>query len=203
MNKPFLNTDYSRSLWDKAREFLKNHAVSTGTPLTLKSGRKSDFYVDCRVAALIGDTRRLRADHVTDLSLLIQRVINFIEPETKAEAWCPVPLGGVLLLLRTKQSIPILVPRTEQKDHGMKRKVEGLYNASGKRTVPNHARVLMLEDVITTGGSTIAAVETLRKEQLNPIGTVVLVDREEGGRAAIEEAGLEVWSIFTQQDLRR
>lgn len=202
MNKPFSNTNYNRLLWERARVFLRNNAVATGRTFTLKSGRESDFYVDCRVAALTGDAQQLRTDYTTTLSLLIQRVINFIEADTEVAAWAPVPLGGVLLLLRTKQTIPVLVPRTEQKDHGMKLKVEGLYNASGKRTVPEDARVFMLEDVITTGGSTLAAAETLRKEQLNPVGTVVLVDRQEGGREAIEKAGLEVWPIFTQRDLR-
>lgn len=105
-------------------------------------------------------------------------------------------------MLRTKQAIPAVVPRTEQKGHGMQRKVEGLYDAAGERMLPEGARVVLIEDVITSGGSTIAAAETLRSADLNPIGAVVLVDREEGGREALEKDGLEVWSIFAQSDLR-
>ena len=201
LDRPFYNSSFSRHLWENARDFLKKHAVATGREFTLKSGRKSDFYVDCRVAALMNDGQ-LRDQKFTVISRIVQATIDFTERETEAAAWAPVPLGGVLLLLHTEQRIPALIPRIAQKEHGMKLKVEGLYDASGERLLPEGARVILLEDVITTGGSTIAAAETLRREQLNPIGSVVLVDREEGGRKAIEKEGLNVWPIFTQSDLR-
>ena len=84
----------------------------------------------------------------------------------------------------------------------MEHKVEGLVDAQGERLVPEDARVLLIEDVITTGGSTIEAAEALREAQLNPVAALVLVDREEGGREALEESDIEVWSVFTQSDLR-
>lgn len=201
MDKLYFNTIKNVHKWKSARDFLKQHAVATGRKFTLKSGRESDFYVDCRVAALVGH-RALAYDFSTPLSALIQHVIQRVEETKTVDAWAPVPLGGVLLMLRTSQSIPAVVPRTEQKGHGMQRKIEGLYNASGERTLPEDARVFLIEDVITSGGSTIAAAETLRREKLNPIGAVVLVDREEGGREALEQQGLEVWPIFVQSDLR-
>jgi orotate phosphoribosyltransferase len=101
-----------------------------------------------------------------------------------------------------RQSLPAIIPRIGQKEHGRKLKVEGLYDASGNRLLPKESNVVLIEDVITTGGTTIAAAETLREENLNPSGVMVLVDREEGGREAIEKEGIQVQSIFTQSDLR-
>ena len=64
---------------------------------------------------------------------------------------------------------------------------------------PN-ASVILLEDVVTTGGSTVKAIEVCRQEGLNPVHVICLVNRMEGGRAAIEETGVTFSSLFTRED---
>ena len=60
--------------------------------------------------------------------------------------------------------------------------------------------MVVVEDVVTTGGSTLKAIERCRAELLNPIGVVALVDRQEGGRDAVEAAGVELVSLFVRGD---
>jgi len=70
----------------------------------------------------------------------------------------------------------------------------------GKKGLPRGARVCVLEDVVTTGGSTLKAVERCRSEELDVRGVVALIDREEGGRAAVEAAGVPLRSLFRRSD---
>ena len=60
--------------------------------------------------------------------------------------------------------------------------------------------VILLEDVVTTGGSTVKAIDVCRQEGLNPVHVICLVDRMEGGRAAIEETEVTFSSLFTRED---
>jgi orotate phosphoribosyltransferase len=90
--------------------------------------------------------------------------------------------------------LPAFYVRKEPKGHGTQQWLEG------KKSLPPAARVCVLEDVITTGGSTLKAVERCRVEGLQVGGVVALVDREEGGSAAIEKAGLRLRSLFRRSD---
>ena len=145
MNKEIFNTPVSTQMWVEARTSLMRHAVATGRTFTLKSGRESDFYVDCRVAALMSTGFM----HLTYISRLMDWLLGTtIERNPAFGGWAPVPLGGVLLMLRTEISKTIVVPRSEQKEHGMKHKVEGLLNAQGIRLLAEGAGVYLIEDVI-------------------------------------------------------
>ena len=84
--------------------------------------------------------------------------------------------------------------RKEPKGHGTGQWIEGL------TSLPAGAKVVILEDVITTGASTIKAIERARAEGLNPVGAFTLVDRQEGGREAIEATGVPVVSLFARSD---
>ena len=88
-------------------------------------------------------------------------------------------------------TIDAFIVRKEGKKHGMQRRIEGP-DVSGRR-------VAVLEDVSTTGGSPLTAVEALREEDAEVAGVAVIVDR--GARAAIEAAGLEYRSAYTLADL--
>ena len=70
----------------------------------------------------------------------------------------------------------------------------------GKKGLPDRARVCVLEDVVTTGGSTLKAVERCGLEGLDVRGVVALVDREEGGRDAVEAEGIAIRSLFRRRD---
>jgi orotate phosphoribosyltransferase len=84
--------------------------------------------------------------------------------------------------------------RKEPKGHGTNQWVEG------KKGLPQPAQVVVVEDVVTTGGSTLKAIERCRSEGLHVLGVVALVDREEGGREAVESAGVPLRSLFKRSD---
>ncbi|MFN7064607.1 MAG: orotate phosphoribosyltransferase [Aquificaceae bacterium] len=85
------------------------------------------------------------------------------------------------------------VVRKEPKAHGTGKQVEGLLRAG--------SRVVVLEDVITTGASALKAVQACRREGLEVIGVYAIVDREEGGKENLEGEGIEVYSLFKVSEL--
>jgi orotate phosphoribosyltransferase len=87
--------------------------------------------------------------------------------------------------------------RKQAKDHGSARLMEG------DVALPDGARVVVLEDVVTTGGSTLKAVEKLRERRLKVAGVIGLVDREEGGAEALRSAGLTFVPIFGRGEFPR
>jgi orotate phosphoribosyltransferase len=84
--------------------------------------------------------------------------------------------------------------RKDTKDHGSRRLLEG------STLLPAGARVALLEDVVTTGGSTLKAAAKLRDAGYEVAGVVALVDRLEGGREAIERDDLKLIALFTRDD---
>jgi orotate phosphoribosyltransferase len=157
--------------------------------VVLASGKESDFFIDCKQAVLTAD------GHVFSAELML----DALRALPRCDAVAGVVLGGCPLASAVSQlsyqrgrPIPALYVRKEAKDHGSKRLIEGPIGPGMK--------VVMLEDVITTGGSTLAAVEILRQAGAEVVGVVVLVDRLEGGAEAIQEAGLEVVSLYTRHD---
>ena len=83
--------------------------------------------------------------------------------------------------------------RKEAKGHGTKRRIEGNFSPGMK--------VVVIEDVITSGGSAVQAIEAVRAEGGDIVGVIAVVDREEGGRSAIEELGIPVVSLTTTTKL--
>ncbi len=101
-----------------------------------------------------------------------------------------VPLA-VAVALETNQ--PFVMVRKEPKDHGTKELIEGEVNPGDKFVV--------VEDVATTGGSTLKVINALRAKGANVIRAIVVVDREEGATQLLTEHGVELVSIFKVKDL--
>lgn len=161
--------------------------------VTLSSGKTSDFYIDCKKTVLLAE------GHV-----LVGQVLLSLIREHAAEA---VGVGGltmgadplasaVSLTSHLSGGAPLhaFLVRKEPKGHGTGQWVEGLTAFSAG------AKVAIVEDVMTTGASTIKAIERARAEGLVPIGAFAVVDRAEGGREAIEALGVKVFSAFTRSD---
>ncbi|MDH3427365.1 MAG: orotate phosphoribosyltransferase, partial [Gemmatimonadota bacterium] len=124
----------------------------------------------------------------------------------EAAGWRPDLVGGLTMgadpiayavageSFRRGLAIHAFSVRKREKRHGTGRRIEGCFESG--------ARVVVVEDVITTGGSALQACEAIRAEQGSIVGVLAAVDREEGGGEAIAEAGFEVISIFGVAELR-
>ena len=159
--------------------------------VTLASGRESDFFIDCKQAVLTAEGHALVGELMFDA----------LDGLPRCEAVAGVELGGCPLasavsLVSFVRGRPLdaLYVRKEAKDHGSRRLVEG------DRSLRPGLPVVILEDVITTGGSTLKAVEKLRAAGAEVVGVVALVDRLEGGADAIRAAGLPLLSICSRRD---
>ena len=158
----------------------------------LASGKESDFYVDCKRTALTAE------GHVLVGRLLFDR-IRRVRPLVRGAGGLTLgadPLASAVALTSFLEGEPVdaFIVRKEPKGHGTGQWVEG------RRTIPDGSRVAVLEDVVTTGGSALKAIERCRAENLVPVGCFALVDRMEGGREAIEAQGVPVDTLFTRRD---
>jgi orotate phosphoribosyltransferase len=158
----------------------------------LSSGAASDYYIDCRTTTL--DARG---------SQLTGQV--FME-EIRARGWKPHAIGGltmgadpiVVAVTVTSGELSGFLVRKAEKQHGTGQRIEG-YREKG-------ARVVIVDDVCTTGASTVQAIEAAREFGFEVIAAMCLVEREEaGGRPNVERAASPgpFVSIFTAKDVRR
>ena len=151
---------------------------------TLASGRRSDHYVNCKPVSLSG----------VGLALLGRLLLPLVEPEAQAVAGLTLgadPLVSAVALQAALEGRPLdaLIVRKEAKGHGTGAWLEGPLPAAG-------ATITVLEDVVTSGGSALKAVEQLRQAGYVVGRVVAIVDRQEGGEAALVGAGLELRSLF-------
>jgi orotate phosphoribosyltransferase len=179
------------------RELLARYAVKHGR-FTLTSGEISDFYVDCRVVATL--PRAMRAIgalmlHELDDLPAVQGVGGLsigADPIAAAVAMSSLDQPEPL------QNIPMFMVRKEPKGHGLGKQIEGAFPAE-----PG-AAVVVVDDVITKGGSVLQAIQAIEREtQAKVVRVVVILDREEGGAERLRAMGYDVRSIFTRQDFPR
>lgn len=158
---------------------------------TLASGRKSDYYFDCRITALHPEG-----------SWLIGKLFNALLTDVPVKGVGGMTLGADPLISATtvishEEGRPLcgLIVRKEAKGHGTGQYVEGLANFQ------QGDKVAMVEDVVTTGGSLLKACERVKAAGLDVVAVCTVLDREEGGREAIEAAGYQLRAVFTRQEL--
>jgi len=160
--------------------------------VVLASGRESDFYIDCKRAALTAE------GHVLVGRCLFDRVRR-IRPLVRAVGGLTLgadpPASAIALTsFLEREPIDAFVVRKEPKGHGTGQWIEG------RKTIPDGSRVAVLEDVVTTGGSALKAIERCRSEALQVVACFALVDRDEGGRESIEAAGVPLDALFSRKD---
>ena len=173
---------------------LRTDAWREGT-FRLASGRESDFFIDCKQVILTAAGHRLCGEVLCD-------VIRAAGLGETTDAVAGVALGGCPLAsavaltsaLGSERSWDALYVRKEPKDHGTAQRIEGRVSLAGS------LRVVLLEDVLTTGGSSRMAVDALRADGHTVLAVVVLVDRREGGREALDALGLRVLPVFSRAD---
>jgi orotate phosphoribosyltransferase len=151
---------------------------------TLRSGRKSNYYIDkYRFATrpdVLREVGRLMAEHAMELN--VDRIAG-------AELG-GVPLATAAALASEK---PFVLIRNQKKDYGTARQMEG--------ELKDGERVLLVEDVLTTGGQVLEAAKTLTEAGAKVVRIVGVIDRLEGARENIEQAGYEMAALVTTKDL--
>ena len=162
----------------------------------LASGRESDFYVDCKQVLLTAEGLYKTARYV--LALMHEQ--NLEVEAVGGPVMGAVPLASVVSALsyQLEGSKPLAsyFVRPEAKEHGTGQLVEGPLLRHG---MP----VLMLDDVLTTGGSVLKAVRAVQDLGCRVERVLVIVDRQEGGRENLEQAGLSLSAILTREELEQ
>lgn len=178
---------------DRARlkALLRKHSVLRGE-FILASGRRSNIYVDCRLTTL-----RPAAMPALGRLMLAQFRIH---------GWRPQAVGGLTMgadpvafavareSLETDLPLQAFVVRKEGKPHGRMRYVEGLACTRGVRCV-------VVDDVCTTGGSTVQAIGRAREAGMEVLGACCMVDREQGAREAMAELACGFAALYTMREL--
>ena len=167
-------------------EQLKKFAYKKGE-FTLSSGKKSDHYVNCKPVTLTG-----RGLTLSSLLMLKEVETDYVAGLTLGAD--PLVSGVSLVSALDGRMINALIVRKEAKGHGTQAWIEGLLPPKG-------TKVTVLEDVVTTGGSAIKAVEKLRDAGYVVDRVVSIVDRQAGGKDAMMEAKLELRSLFQLPEL--
>jgi orotate phosphoribosyltransferase len=159
--------------------------------VVLASGRESDFFIDCKQAVLTAEGHALVGDTMLEALSDLPACSAVAGVELGG---CPLASAVALTSLLRGRPLDALYVRKDAKDHGSRRMIEGATHLA-----PG-TKVALLEDVVTTGGSTLKAAEKLQGAELIVVGVVALVDRFEGGREAIEARGLKFVAVYTRTD---
>jgi orotate phosphoribosyltransferase len=177
----------------KLYHLIKTYAYRfSEVEFTLASGKKSHHYFNCKEILL----------HPERLSLLAEYLVKHHIPGFLPKH--PESVGGLTLgadpitysvTLEYYKSTTIVKPfviRKEQKDHGTGKQIEGF--------IEGVKSCLVIDDVITTGGSTLKAVEALRKSGIEVTQGICILDREEGGYEALEKSGVTMFPVFRKSE---
>lgn len=175
---------------DQLRRLLLERSVRRGD-FVLSSGQHSSYYIDCRLSTMSAEGMVL----IGRMGLAAIR----------AAGWRPRAVGGLTMgadpvafaiaaaSWGTDLPIDAFSVRKEVKGHGTGRGIEGNFGAGDE--------VVVVEDVITTGASAQRAISAIREAGGRVAGVVAVVDREEGGRAIVENSGIEVVALTTASQI--
>ncbi len=167
----------------------RSFKYSDNPPFTLASGKQSNYYFNCKPTTLDPEGMNLIGEIVFDM--VKDRNITAAGGLTLGAD----PIANALAVISYQKGKPVksFIVRKDVKAHGTKSAVEGNVSAGEK--------VIVIDDVITTGGSTITAIEQARAAGLVVEGVITLIDREEGGRENIQKLVDDVRSVLTRTEI--
>ena len=159
--------------------------------ITLTSGKKSDYYFDCKQTALHPEGAWL----IGNLFLDLLDDVDIAGVGGMTLGADPLVSAVTVVSNVKERPLPGFIIRKKAKGHGTGQYLEGMGNFK------EGDRVALLEDVVTTGGTLVTAIERVRDAGLEIAAVLTVLDREEGGRGKLQELGLELRSIFTRSEL--
>ena len=168
-------------------ELVREKALKLGK-FTLASGKEASYYLDCRQVTLHPQGANLIAEGILDL-------LGDDLPDAvggMAIGADPITAAIITLAGQRQQQVHGFIVRKEAKAHGRGRDVEGPVEAGQS--------VVIVEDVVTTGGSSLKAIERVEAFGLKVKGVIAIVDRLEGGRQAFEQQGHQLQTLLTIRD---
>ena len=171
-------------------DLLRRNSLVRGE-ITLSSGKKSDYYLDCKLTTLspegalltgyclleLLDDMELKPDAIGGLSMGADPVVS----------------AAVVVSELEHRPLPGFLVRKEAKQHGRQKQIEGINDPRGKK-------VVIVDEVCTTGGSTQEAIDAAEREGCEVVGVISLVDREEGGSEMLRQK-YNYRSIFIASEL--
>ncbi len=182
---------FSPAMKNQLRQLLAERALGTGRKITLSTGRESTFYFNCKPVTLSSDGASLVADAFLEKLKLLPQPITAVGGRTLGAD----PIIGAMMMraLEHGQHLEGFYVREKQKAHGTK---ERIANAP-----PAGTRVVIVDDVVTTGGSVLEAVDAAQDAGCIVVGVIALVDRqEEDGAERISARVPHYYAIYTSQD---
>ncbi len=180
-----------KSLKDSLVKYLMERAFfySPEKPFVLASGKESPYYLDCRKITLYAPSFEI-------VGKLFWQEVKYAYVDGVAGMTLGAdPIVCAVLSQAVKENYKLegLLVRKEPKKHGREKQIEGNYFSG--------MRVVVVEDVVTTGESVKKAISALQKENIKVIRVVSLVDREEGGKENIESSGIPFKAFFTLSEI--
>ena len=181
--------------------FEKSFQYNEKPIFCLASGKMSNYYFNCKKVTFNPEGKYLtgnilfemisdlRIDAVGGMTLGADPIANAISLISYISAGCELKSK---IENRKSKIIKSFSIRKKPKNHGLKLPIEGDINEND--------RVVILDDVVTTGQSTIEAIDAARDFKLNVVKAIALIDREEGGRENIEKKDVEFESLFRKRD---
>ena len=175
---------------DRLLELFKTHALTRGD-FILSSGRKSTYYLDGRIITLSAEGAYLIARIILDM-IKDEKIEAIGGPTIGAD-----PIVGAIAAVSFLEKKPIktFIVRKAPKPHGKRQKIEGPNLSEG-------ARVIILDDVATTGKSIVESIQVLRAEGFKVDTAITVVDRDEGAKEALAKSGCKLLSIFSHEDFK-
>jgi orotate phosphoribosyltransferase len=174
---------------ERLRQILLEKSVVSGREFKLASGKTSDFYVDARVTTLDAEGAALCG------RIFLQMLAGYAIDAVGGYSIGADPIVAAIAVTSflEKKPLPAFIIRKEEKSHGTRKMIEGNFRPG--------LRVALFDDVITSGGSIIKGAKQVEADGGRVEVIMAVLDREEGGREAIESHGYQFLSIFTKKDL--
>lgn len=159
---------------------------------TLTSGKKSEYYFDCKQTALHPEGAWLLGNIFLET---LDRYHNIAGVGGMTLGADPLVSAVTVVSYMTKRPLPGFIIRKQPKGHGTAAWLEGITNFTQGDSV------VLLEDVVTTGGTLITSIERVQEAGFHVAGILCVLDRQEGGRERLEQAGHALVSLFTRSAL--